>query len=92
MTATIVNQGSQYYVNLTHGNKSVNIKCKDATEAEQVKVAAEDVEKKIEEQEKAQGLATNPAAAPTQPPSTNASIATSTPPEGVGTKLDVKAA
>lgn len=80
MSVTIGSQGSQVYVELKHGGKSLQIPCKDQNEAQQVKAAAEEAEKKIEEKEKAQAAA-NGATTPVD-------LAQSTPPAGVGTKID----
>lgn len=80
MSVSIGTQGSQVYVELKHGGKSLQIPCKDAAEAEQVKIAAEEAEKKIEEKEKAQA-SNNGATTPVD-------LSKSTPPVGVGTKVD----
>lgn len=77
MSVTIGNQGSQYFVELSHGGKAVQIPCKDEKEAEKVAKEAKIVEQKIEAQEKKQGKV--------QP---QPDLAQGTPPAGVGEKLD----
>lgn len=81
MPVSIGQQDSQYYVQLSRGEKSVKIPCKDETEAKTVAQEATLAEQRIieEEKQKAQGQ------------NQTASVAQGTPPEGVGGKLDTAA-
>lgn len=77
MSVSIETQGSQVYVQLSHGDKSVQIPCKDQEEAAKVAEAAKEVDKKMDAQDKAQ-----------VPQGTTDSVAQGTPSTGVGEKLD----
>lgn len=95
MSVSIGNQGSQIYVELNHNGKSVQIPCENQEQAQTVAKAAEKAEAKIIEKEKAQGInpteaAQSPASQQMQAPPVN--LTQSTPPAGVGEKLDIKAA
>jgi hypothetical protein len=80
MSVTIGNQGSQIYVELNHGGKSVQVPCKNEAEAKQVAAAAVEAEKKIEAKEQAQAGNTGT--------TTPVDLTKSTPPEGVGEKVN----
>lgn len=84
MSVAIGNQGSQYYVELKHGGKTLQIPCENEKQAKQMIKEAEKVEAKMTEQEKKLGQTPEQYMASLEqaPP----------PPKGVGEKLDVKAA
>lgn len=81
MSATIITQGNQTYVELSHGGQKMQVGC-EKSEAEKVKKAAEDLEAKLIEKEKQ--LNVTPEQYMTAVMAEQATKA-----EGVGNKLDV---
>jgi hypothetical protein len=70
-------------VEFNHGGKSVQIPCKDEKEAKKVAAEVKKAEKQLIAQEKKAGIT---------PEQYVTNLAKSTPPAGVGEKLDVPAA
>ena len=86
MSVAIANQGSQYVVELNHGGKAVQIPCTDKNDAKTKAAEAKKVEAALVQQEKKLGVS------PEQYMAAMEQQAAATKPEGVGEKLDVKAA
>jgi len=81
MSSTIVTQGNQTYIELSHGGQKMQVAC-NKDEAEKVKQATDEFEAKLIEKEKKMGVT------PEQY-MTAALAQQATKPEGVGNKLDV---
>lgn len=76
MSVSIGCQGTQCYVELNHGGKTLQIPCKDKEEAQKIAEEAQIVEQKIEAKEKEDQ---------------KVDLNKSTPQAGVGQKLDTAA-
>lgn len=86
MSVSIGNQGSQYVVELQHGGKAIQVPCKDEKDANDKAKEAKLVEAELVKQEKKLGVS------PEQYMAAMEQQAAATKPQGVGEKLDVKAA